>query len=87
MKAKSVTIKTKKVMVMYGGRMRSSDAITYLKNQAREHAHNHRVSAVVPTKIKALLQKEADTQGLNLSALIGTALVMYLQDCGTKIEA
>jgi hypothetical protein len=46
----------------------------------------HVVGAAVPANIKLLLIEEARLQGLTLSAMIGQALVMYLQDCGTKIE-
>lgn len=57
------------------------------RNRLKAYNQTCCVGAAVPAKIKQLLIKEADTQGLNLSAMIGQALVMYLQDCGTKIEA
>ena len=83
MKTKKVVVKTKEVVIQYGGQRRSIGAIQRLI----VHQRNRQISAIVPPKIKELLIEQARIEGLNMSAMIGQVLVNYLLDQGTKIEA
>lgn len=56
--------------------------------RSRQAVYNYPrfVGARVPVKIKQLLIEQARIEGLNMSAMIGQALVNYLLNQGTKIE-
>ena len=67
MKTKQVNIKTRKVMIMYGGKNLSLHAIEKQRAWSRRDAINHQVCAKVPSKIKDLLVEQARIEGLNMT--------------------